>query len=48
MLQGKELKDFVAQAANIFVKFGWIELKSNDFAYRPLPKFLIPENSRKE
>jgi len=47
MQQIEELKNFVTEAENIFVKVGWIEHKSNDFASRPFPKFLIPQDPGK-
>jgi hypothetical protein len=48
MQQGRDLQCYTAQAQNVFVKYGWIELDSNDFASRPFPKFLIPKNDAQE
>jgi len=44
MPQGQRLLEYTAQPQNVFVKFGWIDLDSNDFASRPFPKFLIPKD----
>ena len=46
MEQSQDFQDSSPKADNILVKFGWIALRSNDFASRPFPRFLIPQDSQ--
>lgn len=45
---GEALQKYAAEAHNIIVKCGWINLASTDFSTQPFPQFLIPRSDAQD